>query len=86
MHNAATLYGSWAFSYDRYYSCTKTSSSLTGCFSSYAFGRCAADNHVGVWCLTVPPAGSLIYTVVAVMQINDVSQLQSLSALMELFD
>ena len=58
--NSAQYFGSWSY-YDNYYyySCSSSSTSLTNCsrVTAPSSSYCDSNDHAGLWCRTVPPAG-----------------------------
>ena len=55
-------YGSWNYTDTYYYSCSSSSTSLTGCSkNSVSSIICNSNYQVGLWCMTLPQTGKHIY-------------------------
>ena len=81
LYNSAQYFGSWSYNDNYYYTCSDTSSSLTSCnrstVSSSSF--CNSNDHAGLWCMTVPPAGSVrawLWNWVVIFSIHSISVYQ----------
>ena len=59
MTNSAQYYGSWPYTETYYYSCSTSSTSLTGCSKHIVSSSlCGSNDRVGLWCMTLPRTGN----------------------------
>ena len=57
LYNSARYYGSWNYTEKYYYSCSYSSTSLTGCNKYFNSWWCNSGHQVGLWCMTQPQTG-----------------------------